>query len=52
MAKALDETLADTVPDATAKTPLDTLSDIRAGELMSSLADTLAEAEAELLGHK
>ena len=43
------DTLPETVPDAKAKTPLDTQSNIKCEALMHRLADTLAEAEAELL---
>ena len=43
--------LAETVPDAKAKTPLYTLSDIEAEALMARMADTLVEPEAELLEH-
>ena len=34
MVKALVDTLAETVPDAKAKTPLDTLNDMKAKALM------------------
>ena len=43
--------LADTVPDAKAKTPLYTLSDIEAKALMARMADTLVDPEGELLKH-
>ena len=43
------DTVAEKVPKAKAKTPLKTLSDIKIKVLNERLADTLAEAEAELL---
>ena len=46
-AEALVATMAKTLQDAKAKTPLDTLSDIKA-DTNGRLVDTLAEAKAEL----
>ena len=43
--------LAEAVPDAKAKTPLYTLSDIEVEALMARMADTLVEPEDEFLEH-
>ena len=47
--EALVDTLAEPVPDAKDKTPLDTLSDVKAEEIKKRLKDNLAEAEAGFL---
>ena len=44
------DTLAETVSDAKAKKPFDTLGDVKAEALMDTLTDTLAKAEAKTLG--
>ena len=47
-AKAIVNTMAKTLQDGNAKTFHHTLSDIKPETLVARLADTLAEAEAEL----
>ena len=43
--------VAEAVPDAKAKTPLYTLSDMEVEALMARMADTLVEPEDEFLEH-
>ena len=47
--EALVHTLAETVPDGKARTPFDTLGDMKGEALMDKLANTLEEAGAETL---
>ena len=53
MVKALVDTLAETVPDAKAKTPFDTLKRYEGGGTNGQVGNTLVDmkAEAERLGH-
>ena len=49
--EALVDMLRETEQEAKAKTPLNTMGDLKAETLMDTLAESLAEAESETLGN-